>query len=113
MPTVTKIQRPWIKKYDQQEKHDPFYNSTPWRKLRAYILAKDPLCHYCRLIGQVTVATIGDHLKPRRLFPELSLYPDNIVGSCDHHHQVKRNWERTLSTQDQYNERIDAFLKGL
>jgi 5-methylcytosine-specific restriction endonuclease McrA len=112
MPTVNKIQRPWLSP-PKEEAHDSFYNSRQWRKLRALVLTEDPLCYYCRLIGKVVLATIGDHYKPKKLFPDLALDRENIKGCCDYHHQVKRNWEKGISTRDQFELFICSFIEKL
>jgi 5-methylcytosine-specific restriction endonuclease McrA len=115
MPSVTKINRPWIKKAETQseKKTDKFYHSSSWRKLRAYILACEPLCYYCQLSGQKRLATIGDHFRPRKLFPELQLIHSNIKGSCDHHHNQKRNWESKQASKEQFERNIEAFLNKM
>ena len=33
-------------------------------KLRAELLAREPLCRHCKAKGRVTVATIADHITP-------------------------------------------------
>jgi 5-methylcytosine-specific restriction enzyme A len=112
MPSVTKIQRPWIRKAETQaeKKTDKFYVSTLWRKLRAVILANDPLCYYCLLSGHRRLATICDHYRPRKIFPELELSPENIKGSCDNCHNVKRNFERTITTREQFDRLIPLLM---
>lgn len=112
MPSVSKIQRPWIRKAESQSEKatDKFYLSTPWRKLRAYVLAEDPLCYYCQHAGLRRLATIGDHFRPRRLFPELELVRENIKGSCDHHHNQKRQWESKIGSREQFDRTIHELL---
>lgn len=39
---------------------DPFYNSTTWRKLRAVVLRRSPLCVLCR-----AAASVVDHITAR------------------------------------------------
>jgi 5-methylcytosine-specific restriction endonuclease McrA len=115
MPSVNHIQRPWIKPSVQQseKKTDPFYHSPSWRKLRALILSIDPLCYYCTLKGIIRLATIGDHFRPRKLYPELALVQENIKPCCDHCHNVKRAFEKTIGSVALFEERIGNFIKSL
>lgn len=112
MPTLNKISRPWIRKAETQseKKTDKFYYSSPWRKLRAFILAEDPLCYYCSLSDKKRLATIADHYRPRKLFPELQLIHTNIKGSCDHCHNQKRNWERKIASREQFERDIEGLI---
>lgn len=48
---------------------DPFYSSKPWRALRARRLRLSPFCS----CGCQRRADTVDHIKPRRLHPELEL----------------------------------------
>ena len=73
---------------------DPFYNSPAWRHLRAHVKATRPLCGSCQRAGRVTVGTVCDHIKPRRLFPALELDPSNLEMACDPCHNAKRGRER-------------------
>jgi 5-methylcytosine-specific restriction endonuclease McrA len=113
MPSVNKIQRPWIKPSETQseKKTDPFYLSTPWRKLRKYVLQLNPLCFYCKLKGITTLAVIGDHFRPRKLYPEQSLEQDNIKGCCEQCHNIKRAFERTIYTKEQFERKVNDLLK--
>jgi 5-methylcytosine-specific restriction endonuclease McrA len=115
MPSVTKINRPWIIKSETQseKKTDPFYTSSVWRKLRAFVLNEDPLCYYCKLSNVKRLATVGDHFRPRKLFPELQLIHSNIKGSCDYHHNLKRQWESKIGSKEQFERDIEAFLNKL
>jgi len=40
------------------------YDTTRWRKARAYYLARHPLCVLCQRTGRTTPATIVDHIVP-------------------------------------------------
>ena len=37
-----------------------------WRKLRRMVLADESLCRMCAEIGRTTLATVVDHIKPKR-----------------------------------------------
>lgn len=54
-----------------------FYESPPWRRLRAGILAASPLCVLCG-----SPARVVDHIVPRRQAPERSLDPTNCRALC-------------------------------
>lgn len=108
MPTVQR------KKPQQYTKTtDEFYASMEWRNLRRIILTEDPLCYYCSLSRIVTAATILDHFKPRRIFPELSLVRANLKPCCDPHHNLKRVWERTIATKEQFEKEIANFIQSI
>jgi 5-methylcytosine-specific restriction endonuclease McrA len=113
MPSVTKIQRPWIKKATNQseKKTDKFYHSSPWRKSTKYHRAKNPLCYYCELSGTTRIGTLTDHFRPRKIFPDLALEPTNFRTSCDPCHNVKRQWEKDITTAEQFETRIKELLE--
>jgi len=57
-----------------QQKHDAFkgmsnsnrsiYNSTRWRKLRAIVLKRQPICTMCQAKHRYTTANVVDHVLP-------------------------------------------------
>ena len=108
MPTVQRK-----KPQQHTKKTDEFYFTREWRDLRFSVLSEDPLCHYCKLKNRVTAATIGDHYRPRRVFPELSLFRPNIQPACPHCHDIKRVWERGIATREQFEAQIDSFIKSI
>lgn len=38
------------------------YSRARWQRIRKAQLAREPLCRYCGLLGQVTAATVCDHV---------------------------------------------------
>jgi 5-methylcytosine-specific restriction endonuclease McrA len=57
-----------------------------WQRVRAHILAAEPLCRFCAAMGRVTAATDVDHIEgfsgladPKRLDPS-NLRP--LCGPC-------------------------------
>jgi 5-methylcytosine-specific restriction endonuclease McrA len=54
-----------------------FYHTAAWRKLRAAIIARDPIC---RTPGCGQPSTHADHIKPRRQGG--SDDPSNLRGLC-------------------------------
>lgn len=113
MPTVQRIQRPWIRKAETQneKKTDPFYVSTIWRKTRAFHLSHNPLCYYCDMVGLKHFGNIVDHYRPRKLYPELALDGPNLRTSCDHAHNIKRQFEKEITTRDQFERRIPELME--
>ena len=66
-----------------------------WRKMRAYQLARYPLCTYCQSLGHITTATIADHIKPHRGKPELFYAPDNLQSLCESCHNAAKKREES------------------
>lgn len=60
-------------------------NGTAWRKLRAAVLAEQPLCPECRDQGLLVPATEVDHQDNNPSNNERS----NLVGLCKAHHSQK------------------------
>jgi 5-methylcytosine-specific restriction protein A len=42
------------------------YDTEQWKKLRAIVLAKNPLCLVCQSFGETTIATEVDHIREWR-----------------------------------------------
>lgn len=69
---------------------------TRWDKARKTYLAANPLCVYCREQGQVTQATVVDHIKPHKGDQSLFWDVSNWRALCaPHHNSVKQSEERT------------------
>lgn len=79
-----------------KKKVDSFLQSFEWRKLRMVALKKyGPRCQCCGATP-ATGATINvDHIKPRKLFPELALDIDNLQILCHECNHGKGNWDQT------------------
>lgn len=73
--------------------HSHIYNGRRWRKLRAYFLAKNPLCKECKENDRITPATVVDHIKPIREGGGAYDF-NNLQALCQHHHAVKSGRER-------------------
>jgi 5-methylcytosine-specific restriction endonuclease McrA len=92
--------------------NDPFIHSHQWRKVRKLKIQQDPLCEVCMREGKTVAATVGDHHRPRRLWPELNLTMSNLVSMCQSHHrkksllerdcQTRTAWELTIQTNELY-----------
>ncbi|MGK2927932.1 MAG: HNH endonuclease signature motif containing protein [Lysobacterales bacterium] len=73
MPNLPKVHRPkWMDQAKRradnerakrnQRKRCYSTGHPTWRKLRAYVLAREPLCRECRKEGRTTPATVVDHI---------------------------------------------------
>jgi 5-methylcytosine-specific restriction protein A len=62
---------------------------TVWRKYRRAYLAEHPLCRRCEQEGQLTAASIVDHIVPHRGDPVLFCEPTNHQPLCKPCHDTK------------------------
>jgi 5-methylcytosine-specific restriction enzyme A len=60
-------------------------NGATWRKLRAVVLTRDPLCPRCRQAGYIERAVEVDHIDSDPSNNTLA----NLVGLCKLHHGQK------------------------
>ena len=58
-----------------------------WRKLRAFIIAREPLCRRCLANGRTTPATEVDHIKPKAQGGTDET--ENLQGLCHQCHSIK------------------------
>lgn len=81
---------------------DGFLLSYEWRKLRMVALKKyGAVCQCCGATPKTGAVMNVDHIKPRKLFPQLALDVDNLqilCGDCNH---GKGNWDMTDWRQEQ------------
>lgn len=82
---------------------DPFYQSPAWKKLRKWVMIRDKgICQYTlKKTGKAIKGNIGDHILPKRFFPELALDEKNIVCCSEYEHNKKRQIERKASNRFQ------------
>jgi len=73
---------------DRKASDNGFYSLAPWRRLRAWWLARHPLCVACS-----SPANEVDHIKPRSSAPELSYSLQNLQSMCKSCHSRKTNKE--------------------
>ena len=82
----------------EKKRRDRFYGGVAWRRLRAYALQTNPLCHdpfgEHEAIGRPVGATDVDHVIPRRLRPDLELDSDNLQTLCASCHARKSAFEK-------------------
>jgi hypothetical protein len=75
---------------------DEFLQSYEWRRVRMAVLKRDGARCACCGATRDTGATIHvDHIKPRRIFPELALHMDNLQVLCHECNHGKGNWDMT------------------
>lgn len=60
-------------------------NGATWRRLRAAVLTRDPLCPRCRYAGYIVPAVEVDHIDNDPTNNTLG----NLVGLCKMHHGQK------------------------
>ncbi|WP_223484720.1 HNH endonuclease signature motif containing protein [Stenotrophomonas indicatrix] len=70
---------------DRQAERALATNSTPWRRLRALVLAACPLCVACSAEGRIRAASHVDHRDGDSRNNELS----NLQGLCVRCHSAK------------------------
>lgn len=75
---------------------DDFLSTYQWRRLRMEVLIEQGRrCQCCGATPSDGAVMHVDHIKPRRLFPELALEKSNLqvlCGACNH---GKGNWDQT------------------
>lgn len=78
------------------EAKDEFLNTFEWRRLRMQALKKyGPRCQCCGATTASGAVLNVDHIKPRRLYPELALSLDNLQVLCHECNHGKGNWDMT------------------
>jgi 5-methylcytosine-specific restriction protein A len=70
-----------------------FYSTARWRRRRDHQLATEPRCVVCLKAGQLTVATVADHIE--RATDAQSFWQGPLQSLCAPHHQSKRQAEAT------------------
>jgi 5-methylcytosine-specific restriction endonuclease McrA len=75
---------------------DDFLQSYEWRRVRMEALKKYGRTCQCCGASPATGAVMNvDHIKPRRLFPQLALDLDNLQVLCHECNHGKGNWDMT------------------
>lgn len=73
-----------------------FLQSYEWRALRMRVLTKrGAICECCGSTPKDGIRINVDHIKPRKLFPELALDEANLQVLCDVCNHGKGNWDQT------------------
>ena len=73
-----------------------FLQTFAWRKLRMQVLKHyGRRCMCCGATPDTGAVIHVDHIKPRKLFPQLALDFDNLQVLCGDCNHGKGNWDRT------------------
>jgi 5-methylcytosine-specific restriction endonuclease McrA len=65
-------------------KFSRFFQSPEWRAVVRQVVKRDgAICRNCSRTRFDGVQLHGDHIKPRSLYPELALDPDNVQILCE------------------------------
>lgn len=73
-----------------------FLQTYEWRRVRMQALKRYGLrCQCCGATPDHGVRMHVDHIKPRRLFPELALDINNLQVLCEECNHGKGNWDMT------------------
>lgn len=76
----------WQRTQEEQAAHKARYGRN-WPKLRAWVLAREPLCRMCQAAGRVTLAGTVDHITP--LADGGTNHPSNLQPLCAACHRSK------------------------
>lgn len=77
-------------------KTDAFLDSFQWRQVRMIALKKySPRCMCCGATPADGATMNVDHIKPRKLFPNLALDINNLQILCNPCNHGKGNWDQT------------------
>lgn len=75
---------------------DGFLQSYEWRRVRMQVLKRDgAVCACCGASPETGAVMNVDHIKPRRMFPQLALDMDNLQVLCNACNHGKGNWDMT------------------
>jgi 5-methylcytosine-specific restriction endonuclease McrA len=75
---------------------DDFLSTYEWRRVRMQALkAYGARCQCCGASPQSGATINVDHIKPRKLFPQLALSLDNLQVLCHECNHGKGNWDMT------------------
>lgn len=87
---------PAIKKRKTGVASDAFLSTYEWRRVRMMALKKyGPRCQCCGATPADGAVMNVDHIKPRKLFPNLALDINNLQILCHNCNHGKGNWDQT------------------
>ena len=93
---LTKLDNTSVKKDLSYATSPEFLQSYEWRKLRLQALKKyGAKCQCCGASPDTGAVMNVDHIKPRKLFPELCLDINNLQVLCHECNHGKGNWDQT------------------
>lgn len=88
-PAHAELYRKKFNSWRRMESNKEFYNSSAWKRIRKYILDKEPMCRMCKDVG----ADMVDHIVPINQGGS-KLDPVNLQPLCNSCHAVKRQKEQ-------------------
>jgi 5-methylcytosine-specific restriction enzyme A len=71
-----------------------WYGKQRWRRRARAQLREHPLCKFCQQLGQVTIATVADHVVPHRGDPQLFWFGE-LQSLCASHHSGTKQQRET------------------
>jgi len=75
---------------------DDFLSTFEWKATRMMALKKyGPVCQCCGASAKTGAVIHVDHIKPRKIFPDLALNIDNLQILCGDCNGGKGNWDMT------------------
>ena len=89
--------------------HRRLYNNRRWKNRRAKQLREEPLCRRCKERGEVTEATVADHIDPHE-GDENKFWHGALQSLCKHDHDsYKQRLEKsgTVVGCDQHGLPVD------
>jgi 5-methylcytosine-specific restriction endonuclease McrA len=73
----------------RNHKAQSFYSSREWRKVRAYVMARDDyLCQLSLRDKRIVKADLVHHIFPLENYPELALSPSNLIALSHEQHNL-------------------------
>ena len=89
-----------------------FLNTYEWRRVRMQALKKyGPKCMCCGATPNEGAVMNVDHIKPRKLFPQLALDLDNLQILCHDCNHGKGNWDMTDWRPDlEYQKAVENYV---
>ena len=97
------MQRATNKAYDNspgRKADKAWYQSEAWRRVRAAVLAENPLCAHCLTRDVLTPATHVHHIKERKDAPELAYDRANLEALCSPCHTVHHKSKSDAETAE-------------
>lgn len=95
-------------------KTDSFLQTYEWRRVRMEALKKyGPRCQCCGATPATGAVMNVDHIKPRKLFPQLALDVDNLQILCHECNHGKGNWDMTDWRTDGIDPEAEDHLKSI
>jgi 5-methylcytosine-specific restriction endonuclease McrA len=107
-----KARRAKVKKQMTFSRADGFLATYEWRQVRMQVLKRDGAkCACCGATPADGLVMNVDHIKPRKLYPELALDPSNLQVLCSVCNHGKGNWDETDWRKEYSESSIGAKLR--